>query len=98
MNNKLAMGLSLLANLALVVSLGVQSRNTNKKIADTVAADIVECSQAVKTVVKLGYLGGCMTAIGQAKQLEQGDPLIPLYMDYCLQGAQVMAEKIDFQK
>ncbi len=98
MNSKVAMTLSLLANLALVVSLGIQARNVNKKIAETTAADVAECGQAVKTVAKIGYLGGCMTAISEAKQLEQGDPLIPLYMDYCLQGANAIAEKIDFKQ
>lgn len=91
------MTLSLLANLALVVSLGVQSRNTNKKVADAQAADMAECGQAVKTVVKIGYLGGCMTAISEAKQIQEGDPLIPLYMDYCMQGANAIAEKVNLK-
>lgn len=98
MNNKLSMTLSLLTNVVLIVLLGVSSRNVNKKIEATVAADLQECNKAVKTVVKIGYLGGCMQAIAEAKQLQQGDPLIPLYMDYCMQGAQVMSEKIDLQK
>lgn len=97
MNNKLAMSLSLLANLALVVALGVSSRNTNKKVEAQQASDLQECKSAIKTVVKIGYLGGCMTAISQAKQLEQGDPLIPIYMDYCMQGAQSMAEKVELK-
>lgn len=89
--------LSLAANIALVVSLGIQARNVNKKVAEQTVADMAECGQAVKTVVKIGYLGGCMTAIGEAKQLQEGDPLIPLYMDYCMQGANAIAEKINLK-
>lgn len=97
MNSKLAMTLSLLANLALVVSLGVSARNTNKKVEAAVAADLLECKSAIKTVVRIGYLGGCMTAISEAKQVQEGDPLIPLYLDYCMQGAQAMSDKIDMK-
>lgn len=94
---KLGMILSLLANIALVVSLGISSRSANKKVEAQVLADMAECGQAVKTVVKIGYLGGCMTAITEAKQVQQGDPLIPVYMDYCMQGAQAIAEKIEMK-
>ena len=94
---KTGMVLSLAANVALVVSLGIVSRSANKRVAETTAEDMKECGQAVKTVVKIGYLGGCMTAISETKHVEQGDPLIPVYMDYCMQGAQAIAEKIEMK-
>jgi hypothetical protein len=94
---KLGMILSLLANIALVLSLGLQARNTNKKIDENTLNDMAECAKAVKTVATIGYLGGCMTATSEARHIEQGDPLIPLFMDYCMQGAKAMAEKIELK-
>jgi hypothetical protein len=52
----------------------------------------------MKTTVKVGYMGGCITAISETKQVQDGDPLIPLYIDYCMHGANAIAEKIDSQQ
>jgi len=98
---KLGMLLSLLANIGLVISLAVVSRNTNRKINEAVEKatleDIKDCGQAIKTVVKIGYLGGCMNTISEVKHVEQGDPLIPVYQDYCMQGAKAMADKVELK-
>ena len=98
---KLGMGLSILANVALIFSLGLVSRSTNRKINEAVEKatleDIKDCGQAIKTVVKIGYLGGCMNTISEVKHVEQGDPLIPVYQDYCMQGAKSMADKVELK-
>ena len=95
---KLSMVVSLVVNVVLTVFLGIEARNANKRVTETADADLFACNDTAKTVAKISYLTCCMTASVETRQLEQGDPLIPVFMDYCTQGAEKMADKIDLKR
>ena len=90
---KAGMVLSLTVNIALVVSLSIVSRNANKMVTDVAAVKIAECKRNVTTAAKTAYRGGCLTAIIETRGLRQGDLLLPMFEDYCMQGAETVGEK-----